>query len=126
MSNGSTAKKQRGVPFAPGKSGNPNGRKPGSKNKRTLMLERAWQRCDALDFHPIDEMIKLARSEKVTPGFRLAVCAEIQKYLEGPQPESLPLKPQTPEHSMQAAAAAMDELKKASAPLEPPSDSKPA
>ena len=34
-----TAKKQRGRPFEPGKSGNPNGRPKGSRNKTTLAIE---------------------------------------------------------------------------------------
>jgi hypothetical protein len=34
-----TGKKQRGVPFKPGRSGNPNGRPAGSRNKATLAIE---------------------------------------------------------------------------------------
>ena len=34
-----TAEKQRGRPFEPGKSGNPNGRPKGSRNKSTLLAE---------------------------------------------------------------------------------------
>jgi hypothetical protein len=34
-----TTKEQRGKPFAPGKSGNPNGRPRGSRNATTLALE---------------------------------------------------------------------------------------
>jgi uncharacterized protein DUF5681 len=34
-----TGKKQRGVPFKPGQSGNPNGRPAGSRNRATLAIE---------------------------------------------------------------------------------------
>jgi hypothetical protein len=34
-----TGKKQGGVPFKPGRSGNPNGRPAGSRNKATLAIE---------------------------------------------------------------------------------------
>jgi len=34
-----TAGKQRGRPFEPGRSGKPNGRPKGSRNKTTLVLE---------------------------------------------------------------------------------------
>jgi len=34
-----TGKQQRGVPFKPGRSGNPNGRPAGSRNKATLAIE---------------------------------------------------------------------------------------
>ena len=34
-----TAKKQRGRPFEPGTSGNPNGRPKGSRNKTTVAIE---------------------------------------------------------------------------------------
>ena len=34
-----TRKKQRGVPFKPGQSGNPNGRPAGSRNRATLAIE---------------------------------------------------------------------------------------
>jgi hypothetical protein len=34
-----TGKKQRGVPFKPGRSGNPNGRPAGSRNRATLAIE---------------------------------------------------------------------------------------
>ncbi len=34
-----TAKKQRGKPFAPGQSGNPNGRPAGSRNAATLAID---------------------------------------------------------------------------------------
>lgn len=40
MAADNTAPKQRGVPFEPGKSGNPSGRPKGSKNKLT---EAFWQ-----------------------------------------------------------------------------------
>ena len=38
-----TAKKQRGRPFEPGKSGNPNGRPKGSRNKTTLAIEALFE-----------------------------------------------------------------------------------
>jgi hypothetical protein len=34
-----TGKKQRGAPFKPGRSGNPNGRPAGSRNRATLAIE---------------------------------------------------------------------------------------
>jgi hypothetical protein len=39
MAADNTAKEQRGEPFKPGKSGNPNGRPKGSRNATTLALE---------------------------------------------------------------------------------------
>ena len=39
MAPDNTAKEQRGEPFKPGKSGNPNGRPKGSRNATTLALE---------------------------------------------------------------------------------------
>jgi hypothetical protein len=39
MTSAKTAKKQRGKPFAPGQSGNPNGRPAGSRNKATLAID---------------------------------------------------------------------------------------
>jgi len=38
-----TGKKQRGVPFKPGRSGNPNGRPAGSRNKATLAIEGLFE-----------------------------------------------------------------------------------
>jgi hypothetical protein len=38
-----TAKKQRGRPFEPGTSGNPNGRPRGSRNKTTLAIEALFE-----------------------------------------------------------------------------------
>ena len=50
-----TAKKQRGVPFKPGQSGNPNGRPAGSRNRATLAIEALLEgEAEALTRKAID------------------------------------------------------------------------
>ena len=54
-----TAKKQRGKPFEQGKSGNPNGRPKGSRNKTTMaMLELLNEEAEAITRKVIDRAKK--------------------------------------------------------------------
>lgn len=95
------------------------GRKPGSKNKKTLILERVYQRCLAKDFHPADVLIELALDTKAPATFRKECCLDLLRYMEGHQPESKPLIPNTTADSVKAAQDTMRELEDLSKPLEP-------
>lgn len=105
----------KGKPFQKGEGG----RKPGSKNKKTIALERVYQRCCAVGFHPADYLIEVARDERVPRHVRIEVCKDLIAYFEGKQPESKPLSPIAPQDSVDAAKAAMEQLTKLSEPLEP-------
>jgi hypothetical protein len=107
--------KKRGKPFAEGNPGRPKG----SKNKKTLVLERVYQRCIAKDFHPADVLIEIAQDPKVPIAFRKEVCLDLMRYMEGHQPESKPHSPGTTSESVEAAKATMAKLEELSAPLEP-------
>lgn len=95
------------------------GRKLGSKNKKTIVLERIYQRCMERGFHPADFIIDclkergLSVSQKIDTAFRLA------KYMEAEQTVAKPVTPNTPEDSVQAAKETMQELEALSQPLEP-------
>lgn len=53
------AKKQRGKPFKPGQSGNPSGKKPGTRNKTTLALEALLEgEAEAITRKAIEEAKK--------------------------------------------------------------------
>ena len=62
------------MPFQPGQSGNPEGRKPGSKNKRTLNGEEL---CEANEFNSMLFLITVAKDESLDMSFRLKAAIEI-------------------------------------------------
>jgi len=62
------------MPFQPGQSGNPDGRKLGSKNKRTLNGEEL---CEASDFNSMSFLIRVAKNEALDMSFRLKAAIEI-------------------------------------------------
>lgn len=95
------------------------GRPKGARNKKTIVIERVYQRCAAKNFHPADVLIEIAMDIETASDIRLKACDSLLKYCEGIQPESKPIVPQTPEDSVDAAKAAMLELEIASTPLEP-------
>ena len=99
------------------KPGNP-GRKQGSKNRKTIALERVYQRCDSKDFHPVDVIIELALCAE-DDDTRLDAAKTLLSYIEGKQPDGKPLTPELPSDSVENAKAMMDELAALSSPLEP-------
>lgn len=64
--------------FQPGQSGNPGGRKPGSKNKRTLLLKEL---CAEKDFDPIEFLIDVAKNKKIEWGSRIKAACEVNACL---------------------------------------------
>jgi hypothetical protein len=64
--------------FQPGKSGNPAGRKPGSKNKRTLLLREL---CAEKNFNPIEFLIEVAQNKEIEWGTRIKAACEINSCL---------------------------------------------
>ena len=64
--------------FKAGQSGNPAGRKPGSKNKRTLALREL---CAEKDFDPIEFLINVAKDKKIEMGSRIKAACEVNACL---------------------------------------------
>ena len=64
--------------FKPGQSGNPSGRKPGCKNKRTLALREL---CAEKDFDPITFLIEVAQNEEIEWGSRIKAACEVNACL---------------------------------------------
>jgi len=62
------------MPFQPGQSGNPDGRKLGSKNKRTLNGEEL---CLSRDFNSMVFLIEVAQDESIEIGYRIKAAVEI-------------------------------------------------
>jgi hypothetical protein len=106
---------KRGRPFS---AGNP-GRPKGAKNKKTIILERVYQRCAAQDFHPADVLMEIAMDPKVPVAMRRDCAKDLLPYFEGHQPESKPHSPNTPEDSVAAAKATMEKLTSFAKPLDP-------
>ncbi len=97
-------------------------RTKGTKNKRVarggnMML--VWERCVDLGYHPVDTLIEIAKCAEVEPVARVKAATELLGYIEGKQPESRPHTPKTPEQSVAAVKAVMQELEAASKPHEP-------
>lgn len=90
------------------KKGN-SGRKKGSKNKRTLFFQRVYQRCMEADFHPADPLIDIAMDEEAPQALRIDMCKTLLEYMEGKQPDSKPLIPQSPTDSVESAGKMMQE-----------------
>ena len=64
--------------FKPGKSGNPAGRKSGSKNKRTLVLREL---CEEKDFDPIEFLIDVAKNTEIEWGPRIKAACEVNSCM---------------------------------------------
>jgi len=62
------------MPFEPGQSGNPSGRKLGSKNKRTLNGEDI---CIDKGFNSMLFLINVAQDERLDMSFRLKAAVEV-------------------------------------------------
>ncbi len=60
--------------FKPGQSGNPAGRKPGSKNKRTLAIRKL---CEEKDFEPLVFLIDVAKNEEIEWSHRIKAACEV-------------------------------------------------
>ena len=60
--------------FEPGQSGNPSGRKPGSKNKRTLAIADL---CREKDFNPLAFLIDTAKNEEIEWQHRIKAACEV-------------------------------------------------
>src|SRR6516162_6879214 len=78
--------------WVPGKSGNPTGRQPGTRNKRT---EAIWAKLEARgDLDPIEYLSSLVANEKTPPEQRIAAAIALAPYRHSkcgltPQPASL-------------------------------------
>ena len=95
------------------------GRVAGTPNKKTLILQRVYQRCLEKEFHPADTLIEACRDTSLPALIRIETCFKLLAFLEGQQPQSKPLTPGTTPESVEAAKAVMQELEAASQPLEP-------
>jgi hypothetical protein len=106
----------RGRPFKKGES---KGRPKGAKNRKTIILERVYQRCCARGFHPADLLIEVALDYKYPIRLRLECCKDLQTFMEGRQPEGKPLSPATPGDSVGAVQRMMQEAAARAKPIEP-------
>ena len=102
----------------PFKKGNP-GRRRGSKNKKTIVLERVYQRCMERGFHPADFIIDCLLDKELTIQQKIDTAFRLNQFMEGIQPESKPLVPASPADSVESAKALMKELDELSQPKEP-------
>jgi hypothetical protein len=98
--------------------GNP-GKKKGTKNKKTLVLERVYQRCMERGFHPADFIIDCLMEKGLTIQQKIDTAFRLNQFMEGVQPESRPLTPAVPADSVERAKETMAELEAMSQPLEP-------
>lgn len=85
--------------FAPGQSGNPSGRKPGSKNKLTYKRE-VWEACVQVGVDPFVVLAEIAagvllkpdsQPEKINAYLRKEAAAELCQYLK-PKLKSIELQ----------------------------------
>lgn len=95
------------------------GRPKGAKNKKTLVLERVYQRCMERGFHPADFIIDCLMEKGLTIQQKIDTAFRLNQFMEGVQPESRPLTPAIPADSVAAAKKTMKELEDLSQPLEP-------
>jgi Family of unknown function (DUF5681) len=101
MAADNTAKEQRGTPFAPGASGNPDGRPKGSRNKATLALEALLDgQAEALTQKAID----LALAGEITA---LRLCLDRILPARRDRPVSFEMLPIATAEDAKAASAAL-------------------
>ena len=60
--------------FKPGQSGNPAGKRPGTKNKRTLTIQKL---CEERDFDPLAFLIDTAKNEEIEWSHRIKAACEV-------------------------------------------------
>ena len=105
------------MPFKPGRE-KTGGRVKGTKNKKTLILERVFQRCDARNVHPADELMDLV--DKCNNDQKIQIWSMLLDRLEGKQKEGKALpQPQTGD-PIQDFQAAVKELNEHGRYIEPP------
>jgi len=95
------------------------GRPKGAKNKAKILFERVYQRCCNVGFHPADVLIEICMDPATPADLRIATCLDLLTFMEGRQPESRPVVPQTPGDSVKSAEERLKNLAKLSEPLEP-------
>lgn len=95
------------------------GRPKGCKNKKTLILERIYQRCMDRGFHPADFIIDCLSDPRLPISMKIDTAFKLARYMEAEQTVAKPVTPNTPEDSVQAAKETMQELEALSQPLEP-------
>ncbi len=100
------------------------GRPKGCKNKKTLVLERVYQRCMARGFHPADFILDCLNEKGLTVQQKIDTAFRLNQFMEGLQPDSKPLVPATPADSVERAKETMKELEAISEPIEPKTESK--
>jgi Family of unknown function (DUF5681) len=71
------SRKQRGRPFAPGTSGNPNGRPKGSRNRRTAALVDAAQASGEM---PLDFLLRVMRDDALALERRIEAAKAAAPY----------------------------------------------
>lgn len=78
--------------YQKGQSGNPAGRKPGSKNKFTKLKSReVWQLLNERDCNPFEILADLAMDETVADRTRMEACGILCEYCE-PKLKSVEMK----------------------------------
>ena len=98
--------------------GNP-GRPKGAKGKKTLVLEKIYQKCLEKGFHPADLLIEVVTDPEMPITMRIENAWKLVEYMEGKQPESKPIVPATPSDSVENAKEIMAELEALSHPIDP-------
>jgi hypothetical protein len=100
-----TASKQRGRPFEPGKSGNPNGRPKGSRNQATLIAESLLEgEVEAV----ICKVIEKAKEGDMT-ALRLCLDRLVAPRRERRVAFELPVKIETAADAARASSAVLAE-----------------
>jgi len=69
---------QRGRPFKKGQSGNPAGKKPGTKSYKTLAIE---EKLESLGCDPIKAMVELAEDKNTETSIRAKLYCELANYI---------------------------------------------
>lgn len=80
----------RGKPFSKGVSGNPAGRKPGSKNKFTRLKVRQVQHLlDKRDCNPFEILVDIAMDKSIADRARIKAVEILCQYCGEPLLQSL-------------------------------------